>query len=100
MSDQVHASVSIDPSNVPKRNFTVLSLFSGGMGLDIGLEQTGAYKLLACIEKVTAFCDTIRRNRDFGRLANASVKVYESDTNKLAIVEVPNDLGLTPGAAA
>ncbi len=41
------------------KKFTVLSLFSGGMGFDIGLEQTARFKLLACVEKVPSFCQTI-----------------------------------------
>jgi DNA (cytosine-5)-methyltransferase 1 len=62
---------------VGNRQFTVLSLFSGGMGLDLGLEQTGRFRLLACAEKVPVFCDTIRRNRDAGRIGDGKAKVYE-----------------------
>ncbi len=60
---------------MPKREFTVLSLFSGGMGLDIGLEKTGQFKHLACVEKVPAFCETIRHNRDADRIGNRELKV-------------------------
>jgi len=35
--------------------YTVVSLFSCAMGLDIGLEQTGRFRILACVEKEHAF---------------------------------------------
>lgn len=80
-----------------KRDFTVLSLFSGGMGLDIGLEKTGQFNHLACVEKVPAFCETIRRNRDAGRLANREFKVYQRDIAELPTEQVMRDLRLEPG---
>jgi len=82
---------------VPKRRFTVLSLFSGGMGLDIGLDQTGQFDLLACVEKVPAFCETIRRNRDAGRLGSRTIKVYEQDIAELQVEEIMRDLRLERG---
>jgi len=82
---------------VSKQEFTVLSLFSGGMGLDIGLEKTGCFKLLACVEKLPAFCDTIRRNQDAGRLGNRDLKVYQKDIADLPTEQVVRDLGLGAG---
>jgi DNA (cytosine-5)-methyltransferase 1 len=82
---------------VPKREFTVLSLFSGGMGLDIGLERSGQFKLLACVEKVPAFCETIRRNRDASRLGNPDLRIYQRDIAKLPTEQVMQDLRLIPG---
>jgi DNA (cytosine-5)-methyltransferase 1 len=81
---------------VEKRQFTVLSLFSGGMGLDLGMEETKRFKLLACVEKVPAFRETIRRNRDAGRLGNGELKVY-GDIGELKPDEVMAELGLRPG---
>lgn len=77
--------------------FTVVSLFSGGMGLDIGFEQTEQFNLLACVEKVPAFCKTIRHNRDAGRISNPNILVYEIDINKLDPAQVMVDIGLLPG---
>jgi DNA (cytosine-5)-methyltransferase 1 len=82
---------------VPNRDFTVLSLFSGGMGLDIGLEKSGRFTHLACVEKISAFCDTIRRNRDVGRFGQRELKVYEKDIADLPTEQVMRDLGLKPG---
>ncbi len=79
------------------REFTVVSLFSGGMGLDIGLEKTGRFRHLACVEKVPAFCDTIRRNRDAGRLRNRDLKVYQQDIAELPTAQIMEELRLEPG---
>lgn len=81
-----------------KQKFTVLSLFSGGMGLDIGLEKTGHFKHLACVEKVPAFCETIRRNRDARRIGPRNLRVYEGDISELDPLEIMADLNLEPGS--
>jgi len=44
--------------------FTTVSTFTGAMGLDIGLEQTGRFRTLACVEVERSFCRTIEANRD------------------------------------
>lgn len=78
------------------RKYTVVSLFSGAMGLDIGLHQTGRYSLRACVEKIPAFCETIGRNRTNGRLPKA-LKIYEADICALDPQQVLEDVGLAPG---
>ena len=45
-------------SNHAPEKYRVLSLFSGGMGLDLGLESTGRFRTVACIEKESAFCES------------------------------------------
>lgn len=50
------------------KKYKVVSLFSGAMGLDLGMHGTGRFELSACVEMAPAFCDTIRANRDAGRL--------------------------------
>jgi DNA (cytosine-5)-methyltransferase 1 len=77
--------------------YTVLSLFSGGMGLDLGIEQTGRFTSLACVELVPAFCATIRTNRDAGRISNRELKVFEGDIRNLDPQRVMDELGLKPG---
>lgn len=79
------------------KRYTVISLFTGGMGLDIGLERGGSFDILACVEKVPAFCETIRRNRDAGRIGNKALRVYEEDINKLDPYQVMADLGVQKG---
>jgi DNA (cytosine-5)-methyltransferase 1 len=79
------------------KNFKVLSLFSGAMGLDIGLEQTNRFELMACVEKIPAFCNTIRLNRDNGRTSNRNLRVYEKDIAALEPEIVMADLGVKIG---
>ncbi len=67
------------------------------MGLDIGLEQTGLFDHLACVEKIPAFCETIRHNRDAGRLTNAALKVYQKDIAELPPALVMKELRLARG---
>ena len=81
----------------PTRPFSVVSLFSGGLGLDVGLERASGFQLLACVERVPAFCDTIRRNRDAGRVGTRETRVYETDIGNLDAAVVLQDLQLAPG---
>lgn len=85
-----------DESDTQTSQYTVVSLFSGAMGLDIGLENTGRFKILACVEKERAFCDTIRANIAGGRLPTDLV-VFEADMSALDPLEVMRATGLQPG---
>lgn len=79
-----------------KPRYTAISLFSGAMGLDIGLEQTQRFNLLACVEKEKSFCETIRANVAAGRLP-AHLQVFHADMSKLEPAEVLTAVGLRPG---
>jgi len=76
--------------------YKTISLFSGAMGLDIGLHQTGRFELLACVEKVPAFCQTIRHNVAFGRMSGKPL-VFEGDITNLDPAEILRAVGLKPG---
>ena len=52
--------------------YRVLSLFSGAGAMDAGLERTGRFTTVACIELEKPFCDTLRANRDAGSLVGRS----------------------------
>jgi len=78
------------------RLYNVISLFSGGMGLDLGLEQTGRFRLRACVEKEDSFCETIRLNRAAGRLPQDLV-VFERDISTLDPHEVLQKCRIEPG---
>lgn len=82
---------------MPSRRFKTLSLFSGGMALDIGLEQTGRFDHLACVELVPTFCQTIRTNRDAGKIGTPAMKVYEGDISTFDPAKIMSELGIKPG---
>lgn len=79
-----------------QRTYKVISLFSGAMGLDLGLRKTGRFDLLACVERESVFCDAIHENIANGNLGEAP-KVYERDIKDLSPADLLADLGLAPG---
>jgi DNA (cytosine-5)-methyltransferase 1 len=78
------------------RKYRVISLFSGGMGLDIGLERTGRFDVVACVEKVPAFCNTIRANKEGGRLSQ-KIELFSGSIEDLDPLLVMEKTGLEPG---
>lgn len=78
------------------KKYNVISLFSGAMGLDIGLERTGRFKVVGCVEKEPAFCDTIRSNQKAGRL-HKELNLFENDISTLNPRDVLMTTGLRPG---
>lgn len=79
-----------------EQKYKVISLFSGGMGLDLGLDSTGRYEIVACAEKERVFCNTIRNNVAAGRV-NPKLQVFEGDITNLDPAEVLKAVGLKPG---
>ena len=79
-----------------KPRYLTISLFSGAMGFDLGIESTKRFELLACVEKEPSFCETIRKNRDAGRLPS-NLRVYEKDISALSPETVMKDCELEPG---
>lgn len=76
--------------------YKVVSLFSGAMGLDIGFETTGRFKLIACVENNHACCNTIRQNKADGRL-DRNLILFERDIRTLTPEEVLEAVGLKRG---
>ncbi len=66
------------------------------MGLDLGLEQTGRFEIVACIESEPAFCETIRQNQRAGRLSS-NLNVLERDIRSLSPKNLLSAIGLAPG---
>ena len=79
-----------------KRKYRAISLFSGAMGLDIGLEQSGQIQIVACVEKEPSFCETIKANHRAGRL-HKDLKIFERDISDLDPQEVLDSVGLEVG---
>lgn len=81
---------------VTKRKFTMISTFSGAMGLDIGLESVGCFSLLAAIEKEPVFRETISLNIEEGRIGSSDT-ILLGDINEVDPKELREKLGLKPG---
>lgn len=65
------------------------------MGLDLGLESTGQFETVICVEREKAFCDTIRLNHREGRLPKG-LKIIEADIAALDPKELFKELGVDP----
>jgi DNA (cytosine-5)-methyltransferase 1 len=62
-----------------KEKYNVVSLFSGAMGLDIGLEKAGLHTAV-CVEMDKLACETIREN--------TAIPVIENDITKVTTEEI------------
>lgn len=83
-------------SGMALKKYNVISLFSGAMGLDLGLEATDRFRVVACVEKEKAFCDTIRANHKAGRLYRG-LKVFEGDITDVDPADVLKAVNMKPG---
>lgn len=81
---------------VSDKKYRMISLFSGAMGLDLGIESTGKFELLACVEKEHSFCETIRLNQRADRLPT-QLRIYEGDICGISPEQIMADCGLKPG---
>jgi DNA (cytosine-5)-methyltransferase 1 len=72
-----------------------VSLFSGGMGLDIGLEQAG-FKPLICVENNKAAVKTIRKNKPNLPVFDQSVEDFNLEVLKQNNIN-PEDVDLVAG---
>ncbi len=68
---------------------TLISVFSGAMGLDIGLERAG-FNTRVAIEIDKVACRTIRRNKP-------NLPVIEGDINNYSYEEILNTANLERG---
>ena len=66
------------------------------MGLDIGLEMTGRFTVIGCLEKEHSFCETIRLNQAKGNL-DTNLKVFEGDIHDFSVKEVLEGIDMSPG---
>jgi len=68
---------------------TVISLFTGAGGLDLGFEQAG-YEIRVCVENDPVTCKTLRRNRPHW-------KIIEKDIRFVTTEEILEAAGLRAG---
>ena len=74
------------------RERAIISLFSGALGLDLGLERAG-FRIKVAVESNRFAAETIRRNRP-------DIVVLEEDIRKLSTKEILHAAGLKVGEAA
>lgn len=72
-----------------------ISLFSGAGGLDVGVDSTGEFELLAAVELEEQYCETLRRNRDAGLFGTHETKILQRDISELEPTELLEELGIS-----
>lgn len=78
------------------RKKSVVSLFSGALGMDLGFELQGDFEILACVEIEGAACETIRVNAEHGHFAGNPV-IFCRDLFELTPEELMAKVGIEPG---
>ncbi len=78
------------------RSKSVVSLFSGALGMDLGFELQGDFEILACVEKEEAACATIQANVEASNFRGKPI-VYCEDLHEFTPEKLMSDLGLKPG---
>lgn len=79
------------------QRFTMVSLFTGAGGLDVGLDATERFDLLATVELQETFCKSLRRNQENGRLGTACTQILQEDLSTFTPQELMTKLGIEPG---
>ena len=69
-------------------NYTTISLFSGAMGLDLGIEKAG-FDIRVCVEMDKWAAQTIRNNTD--------IPVIEKDINNVSSEDLLKTAGINDG---
>ena len=85
-----------DIGRMTNYKYKTLSLFSGAMGFDLGINATDRFNFVACLEQEPTFCETIRVNRDAGRLPT-DLRIFEGDICDISPEKVMKECGLRPG---
>lgn len=78
------------------RKKTVVSLFSGALGMDLGFELQGDFEILACVEREQAACATIEANVECGNFTGKP-RVFCRDIFEFSPEELMAEIGLKPG---
>jgi DNA (cytosine-5)-methyltransferase 1 len=66
------------------------------MGLDIGFEKSGRFRLPGCLESEPSFCETIRANRDAGRIGHSTVPIVQKDIQGVLLSSSLSDAAFAP----
>lgn len=66
------------------------------MGLDLGLEKTGRFEVVASVELEPSFCETVMANWKAGRLSR-DLQAFQGDIRNVDPIEVLRACNLRPG---
>lgn len=80
-----------------KHRFTMVSLFTGAGGLDVGLAATDRFDLLATVELQETFCKSLRRNQEKGLFGTPDTRIVQADLSTYTPQELMASLGIEPG---
>lgn len=80
-----------------KTRFTTVSLFTGAGGLDVGLDATGRFDLLATVELQEIFCKSLQRNQQKGLLGTPETRIIQADLSTYTPRQLMDELGIEPG---
>jgi DNA (cytosine-5)-methyltransferase 1 len=75
---------------------SVISLFSGALGMDLGFELQGDFEILACVEVNEAACETIQTNAEQAHFTGEP-KVFCRDIFEFSPQELMAETGIVPG---
>lgn len=94
--DEVYNSPIEGKDQMPKMKYKSISLFSGAMGMDLGLEQAG-FKAAVCVEVENVCCETIRANRKDLPLINKDIRRVSTQEILHTAKLVPSEADLVVG---
>ena len=77
--------------------YSLVSLFSGAGGFDVGVASSADFDLKAAVEIEPVFVETLRLNRDKGVLGSQQTKIYCEDISAMDPHELLRDLDMQPG---
>lgn len=77
--------------------YSVLSLFTGAGGLDVGLERTGRFVIQGAVELDPTFCATLEANQEKGLFGTMQTKVICADIEASDPLKILDTIGVRPG---
>lgn len=86
-----------DMTDIRQRPFTMVSLFTGAGGLDVGIETTEQFKLLAAVELEPKFCETLQKNKANGIFGDQETKIIQADLSTYSPEQLMAELDINPG---
>ena len=91
--DNAYVEVEVPVQRAAKPKRLALSLFSGGGGLDLGVERAG-FQTIACLEIDEKCCETLRANQP---KFFADAKIINGSVDDIDLGTLMKQTGIKPG---